>query len=99
MSAMSINTAVGRTCCSPMRPANYAGEGQEPTRCVGPDCMAWRWMDNKERYLGYCGLVGRPDDGQANADQISTATIASLREQLRATVGDVDSDIFVEPSA
>lgn len=42
-----------------------------PTRCLGSDCMAWRWqlspsargvdrqMDD-DRTLGYCGKAGRP---------------------------------------
>lgn len=35
-----------------------------PATCVGPSCMAWRWvrysLDRGSR--GYCGLAGIPND-------------------------------------
>lgn len=32
------------------------------TRCVGTDCMMWRWTDYR-RYEGNCGLAGAPVSG------------------------------------
>ena len=32
-------------------------------RCKGAECMAWRWMDDTESDLGYCGLAGWPHAG------------------------------------
>jgi hypothetical protein len=32
-------------------------------RCIGPQCMAWRWVEKMEPIVttyGYCGLAGKP---------------------------------------
>jgi hypothetical protein len=29
-------------------------------RCEGAGCMMWRWDDTRGRWLGYCGLAGKP---------------------------------------
>lgn len=34
-------------------------------RCMGKECMAWRWLDKRlehpsENDLGYCGIAGEP---------------------------------------
>lgn len=38
-----------------------------PCRCIGPDCMAWRWQSPATREAisrGYCGLAGEPKHDQ-----------------------------------
>lgn len=36
-----------------------------PWKCVGSDCMAWRWARSHGQAeavgYGYCGLAGRPE--------------------------------------
>ena len=34
---------------------------REQTRCLGSECMAWRWVGEDDDYQGgYCGLAGKP---------------------------------------
>lgn len=50
----------------------FDGDFLGSVSCIDSDCMAWR---TKDEYLGYCGLVGKPDDevntrlGKENASQ------------------------------
>jgi hypothetical protein len=37
--------------------------GSSVVRCIGSECMAWRWVKGSEKASvgrGYCGLAGRP---------------------------------------
>ena len=44
-----------------------ADSGLEKARCIGSDCMAWRWKYGEDRAYrgrdtqhGYCGAFGKP---------------------------------------
>ena len=28
-------------------------------KCIGEDCMAWRWFDTEIKNEGYCGMAGK----------------------------------------
>ena len=30
------------------------------TACMGDECMAWRWVNEDEQEVGFCGLSGVP---------------------------------------
>lgn len=32
----------------------------DKTRCIGSECMAWRWQPGQGSDGGYCGLAGEP---------------------------------------
>ena len=44
---------------------NRYPNGKPATRCVGSDCMMWRWDEGGRKFgndatHGYCGLAGEP---------------------------------------
>jgi len=43
--------------------ANRAQNDKPVGRCIGSDCMAWRWQRSEalDASRGYCGLAGRPE--------------------------------------
>lgn len=62
---MTVGSARLRAC--PVR--GRAGQGDAQCRCLGPSCMAWRWIPIPEAVkargatlpqLGYCGMGGIP---------------------------------------
>lgn len=42
------------------RRINAAEDEQRKYRCIGSDCMAWRWInETAETGIGYCGMAGK----------------------------------------
>jgi hypothetical protein len=58
MTVVTEEEAIKNICI--LRLVAAAGNG---ALCIGPRCMAWRWVKGSEKASvgrGYCGLAGRP---------------------------------------